>query len=121
MERTAAIDSEDNLFVLSNLPPTRAQKRLAFAIVVAMFVTFFIAAGPLSRIQLPHVAAFVPAYTTAIVLSDLGMNAANEDAIAAYPRSIEFALDRDYADLKGATAKPSDQGNLPQGQVGATD
>ena len=45
MEKPAAIDSEDNLFVLSNLPPTRAQKRLAFAIVVAMFVTFFIAAG----------------------------------------------------------------------------
>jgi signal transduction histidine kinase len=52
------------------LPPGRAQKRLALGIVLVMLVTFLIAAGPLSRIPLPRVAAFVPAYTTAIVLTD---------------------------------------------------
>jgi len=58
-------------FVLSNLPPSRAQKRLALAIVLVMFVTFFLAAGPFSRIQLPQVVAFVPAYTMAVILCEL--------------------------------------------------
>jgi signal transduction histidine kinase len=70
MQRTAALDSEDDFFVLSSLPPSRAQKRLALVVVVVMVVGFFIAAGPLSRIQTVRVAAFVPAYTTAMVLSE---------------------------------------------------
>jgi signal transduction histidine kinase len=58
-------------FILSSLPPSQAQKRLAVAVVAAMLVTFFVASGPLSRIQLPGLLAFVPAYTTALVISDL--------------------------------------------------
>lgn len=58
-------------FILSSLPPSRAQKLLALAVVLAMLVTFLVASGPLSRIQPPRVAAFVPAYTMAIVFSDM--------------------------------------------------
>jgi hypothetical protein len=61
---------EEDFFVLSSLPPGQAQKRLALAVVLALFVTFLLAAGPLSHIQTSPVAAFVPAYTTALVLSE---------------------------------------------------
>jgi signal transduction histidine kinase len=69
MPKTATVVPEP--FVLSSLPPSRAQKRLALAVVLAMFVTFFVASGPLSRVQPPRVPAFVPAYTLALVFSDL--------------------------------------------------
>ena len=64
MDSTAMATPEEDLFVLSNLPPSRTQKRLALVVVAVMLVGFFIAAGPLSRIQTGRVAAFVPAYTT---------------------------------------------------------
>jgi PAS domain S-box-containing protein len=67
---TAAVVPEEDFFVLSSLPPSRTQKRLALAVVLALFVTFLLAAGPLSHIQTSRVAAFVPAYTTALVLSE---------------------------------------------------
>jgi signal transduction histidine kinase len=70
MERTAVVP-EKNFFVLSSLPPTQAQKRLALAVVLAMLVAFFIAAGPLSSIQPGEIAAFVPAYATAMLLSEI--------------------------------------------------
>jgi signal transduction histidine kinase len=58
-------------FVPSSLPPGRAQKRLALAVAAVMLVTFFVASGPLSHIEPFPIVAFVPAYTTAIVFSDL--------------------------------------------------
>jgi signal transduction histidine kinase len=70
MERATVVVPEDNFFVLSSLPPTRAQERLLLAVVLALLVTFLLAAGPLSGIQTTRVAAFVPAYTTALVLTD---------------------------------------------------
>src|SRR5271169_524262 len=71
MQRTAAMDSEDDFFVLSDLPPSQAQKRLALALVLSLLVTFFIAAGPLSHLQPGRVAAFVPAYAMAMFLSEM--------------------------------------------------
>ena len=56
--------------VLSNLPPTRAQKRLALSAVLVLFVCFVGAAGPLSTIPLTRVDAFMPAYGTAIFVND---------------------------------------------------
>jgi signal transduction histidine kinase len=70
MVRTAAVVPEEDFFVLSSLPPSRAQKRLAAAVVLAMLAAFFAAAGPLSRIQPGHIAAFPPAYATALLLSE---------------------------------------------------
>jgi signal transduction histidine kinase len=58
-------------FVLSSLPPSQGHKRLALAVVLAMLLTLVVASGPLSRIEPPRVAAFVPAYTMAIVLCDM--------------------------------------------------
>ena len=69
MPTTATVVPEP--FVLSSLPPSRAQKRLALAVVAAMLVTFFVASGPLSQLEPPRITAFVPAYTMALVFSDL--------------------------------------------------
>jgi hypothetical protein len=69
MLKTATVVPEP--FVLSTLPPSRAQKRLSLAIVLVMLATFFVASGLLSHVQFPEVAAFLPAYAMAIVLSDL--------------------------------------------------
>jgi signal transduction histidine kinase len=71
MDSTAMAIPEEDFFVLSNLSPSRAQKRLALIVVAVMLVGFFIAAGPLSRLQTGRVAAFVPAYTTALVVSEM--------------------------------------------------
>jgi len=56
--------------VLSNLPPSRAQKLLALGVVLVLFVCFVGAAGPLSTIPLTRVDAFMPAYGTAIFVND---------------------------------------------------
>jgi signal transduction histidine kinase len=88
MERTAAVASEEDFFVLSNFPPSRAQKRLALAVVLALLVTFLLAAGPFSHIQTSRIAAFVPAYATALVLSE---------GITAYLLFSQFAIFRTRA------------------------
>ena len=68
---TAARVPDDQHFVLSNLPPSLAQRRLAFAVVLGLLVAFFITAGPLSSIRLPRIDAFVPAYASALFVNDL--------------------------------------------------
>jgi hypothetical protein len=62
MDRATAVVPKDDFFVLSSLPPTQGQKRLLLAVVLALLVTFLLAAGPLARIETSRVAAFVPAY-----------------------------------------------------------
>jgi hypothetical protein len=71
MANTAAAAPEEQHFVLSHLSPSLAQRRLAFAVVLALLVAFVITAGPLSTIQLGRIGAFVPAYATAIFVTDL--------------------------------------------------
>jgi hypothetical protein len=70
MANTAAAVPEEQHFVLSNLSPGPAQKRLALAVVLALLVAFFFTAGPLSTIQLPRIDAFVPAYAMAMFVND---------------------------------------------------
>jgi signal transduction histidine kinase len=70
VERTAAGVPEEDFFVLSSLPPSRTQKQLALAVVFVLLVIFLLAAAPLSRVQTSRVAAFVPAYATALVLGE---------------------------------------------------
>ena len=70
MVKTAAVVPEEEHFILSSLSPGRAQRRLALAIVLALLIIFFITAGPLSTIQLERVYAFVPAYATAMFVTD---------------------------------------------------
>ena len=70
MVKTAAVVPEEQHFILSSLSPGRAQRRLAFAVVLAMLIAFFITAGPLSTIQLARIDAFIPAYATAMFVTD---------------------------------------------------
>ena len=80
--------SRGGFFVLSSLPPSRTQKRLALAVTLALLVTFLLAAGPFSHIQTSRVAAFVPIYATALVLSE---------GITAYLLFSQFAIFRTRA------------------------
>src|SRR3979490_2767416 len=57
-------------FMLSSLSPSRAQKRLALVLVVALLVAWLITDGALSTIQLGRIGAFIPAYATAMFVND---------------------------------------------------
>jgi len=69
MVNTAAAPEEQH-FILSNLSPSLAQKRLALGVVLVLLVAFFITAGPLARVQLARIDAFVPAYAIAMLVID---------------------------------------------------
>jgi signal transduction histidine kinase len=66
----AAAAAEEQHFILSNLSPSLAQKRLALGVVLVLLVAFFITAGPLARVQLARIDAFIPAYATAMFVND---------------------------------------------------
>jgi hypothetical protein len=70
MVNAAAVFPEEQHFTLASLSPSRAQRRLALAVVLALLGAFFITAGPLSTIQAGRIDAFVPAYATAMFVSD---------------------------------------------------
>jgi len=57
-------------FVLSNLSPGRAQKRLALGIVIGLLIALYVITGPLSGIQLRTINAFVAVYATAMLVTD---------------------------------------------------
>ena len=70
MVNTTTVIAEEQNFILSSLSPSRAQKRLALSVVLALLVAVFIVAGPISTIQLGRIDAFVPAYATAMIVVD---------------------------------------------------
>ncbi|MGZ5094474.1 MAG: MASE4 domain-containing protein [Burkholderiales bacterium] len=70
MLTTPAIGAEEQHFVLSSLPPSPAQKRLALGIVLGLLVVLYLITGPLSGIQLGAVNAFVAVYVTAMFVTD---------------------------------------------------
>jgi hypothetical protein len=70
MVKTAAVVPEEQHFTLASLSPGQAQRRLAVAVVVALLGALFMAAGPLSTIQLGRIDPFVPAYATAMFVID---------------------------------------------------
>jgi signal transduction histidine kinase len=70
MVNTATVVPEEQHFILSTLSPSRAQERLALAVVVALLVAFLITEGPLSTIHLGRIDPFVPAYATAMFVTD---------------------------------------------------
>src|SRR5215470_6545192 len=69
MERSAAGPGAHE-FVLSNLSPSVAQRRLALGVVLVLLGVFITVAGPLSTLPLRRIDAFVPAYGTAIFVID---------------------------------------------------
>src|SRR6202011_2654762 len=70
MVKTPTVVRDGEQFILTSLSPSRAQRRLALAVVLALLVAFFITAGPLSTIQPQRIDAFIPAYATAIFVID---------------------------------------------------
>jgi PAS domain S-box-containing protein len=61
---------EEQDFILSSLSPSAVQKRLAIGVVLILGVAFLVIAGPLSRLRLPTLPAFVPLYATAMLVVD---------------------------------------------------
>src|SRR2546423_3806396 len=71
MLKTAAIVSEEEQLILSTVSPGAAQKWLALAVVLGLLIVFvLITVGPLASIRTHAVAAFVPAYATAMFVCD---------------------------------------------------
>src|SRR3979409_1651648 len=70
MVTTATDLPEEQNFIISSLPPGRAQKRLALAVVLALLAAFLVMAWPLSTIELARIDAFVPAYAAAMFVTD---------------------------------------------------
>jgi len=71
MMKPAVSVPEDQPLTLANLPPSRPQKRLALAVVLALLGALFISAPELWNVQLGGIDAFVPAYGTALFVNDL--------------------------------------------------
>ncbi len=71
MVKTAVAVPEGQHFILSSLSPSPAQRRLALAVLLTLLAAFLITEGLLSTIQLGRIEAFVPAYATAMFVSDL--------------------------------------------------
>ncbi|HEU4768525.1 MAG TPA: MASE4 domain-containing protein, partial [Pyrinomonadaceae bacterium] len=70
MQTAAAVSDEEQL-ILSSVSPGAAQKRMALAVVLGMLIVFvLITAGPLGSSPTNPVAAFVPAYATAMFVCD---------------------------------------------------
>src|SRR5687767_4066938 len=57
-------------FVLSNLPPSPAQKRLALGIVLTLLAALYLVIGPLGGMQLGAIHSFVAVYTTGMFVTD---------------------------------------------------
>ena len=71
MQMTGTPGAKDDLLVLTEASPNRAQKLLAFGVVPGMLAVVFIISWPLADVQLRAVSAFVPFYVTAIFLNNL--------------------------------------------------
>jgi signal transduction histidine kinase len=65
----AAVPNEQD-FILSSLAPSPGQKRLALAVVLLLVFAFLAIVGPLATVQLPRVNAFIPIYSTAMLVTD---------------------------------------------------
>ena len=90
MQTAAATVTENDFFVLSSLPPSRAQKWTALAVVLGMLLVGFLVMGPLSDIRLARVPAFLPMYLMAMFLND---------AFTATLLFAQFAISRTLANL----------------------
>lgn len=71
MQHIAVAEPEEQQFVLSNFPPSPAQKRLAAGIVIGLTVALYLVVGPFGGRQLGAMHSFVAVYTTAMFVTDL--------------------------------------------------
>jgi len=70
MPNTNAVGPGVQPFILSSLPPSKAQQQLAFAVLLGILVVVFIVTGPLSHLRTSPVPAFLPIYVTAMIATD---------------------------------------------------
>src|SRR5215207_638661 len=70
MRGIAPSDAEDQHFVLSSLPPTPGQRRLALGIVLGLMVALYVVTGVFGGIQLGAIHSFVAVYTTGMFVTD---------------------------------------------------
>ena len=70
MAKTQAAAPEGQDFIISSLPPSPAQRRLALGVVLALMAAFVVAAGPLYTVPLARIDAFLPMYTAAMFVTD---------------------------------------------------
>src|SRR6188768_4218534 len=70
MPKTDAVVPEVQQFLLSSLPPSAAQKQLAFAVLLGIVVVVVIVTGPLSHLRTSSVPAVVPIYVTTMIATD---------------------------------------------------
>jgi signal transduction histidine kinase len=66
---TAAAEGQE--FTISGVAPSRAQKRLAFAVFVALLTGLALPIGGFGTLPLARIPAFVPVYATAMAVTDL--------------------------------------------------
>ena len=62
--------AEDQHFLLSSLPPSSGQKRLALGIVLGLLIALYLVTGPFGGMQLGVIHSFVAVYTTAMFVTD---------------------------------------------------
>lgn len=70
MLKTEAVVPEQQHFVLSDLPPSPAQKRLALGIVLGLLVALYLVTVPFGGMRLGAIHSFVAVYTTAMFVTD---------------------------------------------------
>src|SRR3954471_13209791 len=70
MPRFDSVVPEERSFVLSNLPPSPGQKRLALGIVLTLVTALYLVVGPFGGMQLGVIHSFVAIYTTAMFVTD---------------------------------------------------
>ncbi len=70
MPTAQPLTPEEQRFVLSNLPPSPGQKRLALGIVLGLMTALYLVLGPFGGIHLGAVHSFVAVYTTAMFVTD---------------------------------------------------
>jgi len=90
MPQTDTVVPEVQQFILSSLPPSAAQKRLALLVLLGILVVVVIVTGPLSHLRTSPVPAVLPIYVTTMIATD---------AITAILLFVQFAILRSRAIL----------------------
>ena len=70
MPQTDTVVPEVQHFILSSLPPSAAQKRLALVVLLGILVVVVIVTGPLSHLRTSAVPAVLPIYVTTMITTD---------------------------------------------------
>jgi signal transduction histidine kinase len=86
---------DDDYFVLSSLPPSRSQVRLASGVVICILIVAILIMWPLAGVRLRPIAAVLPMYLMAMFLCD---------TITATLLFAQFAISRSLATLTIASA-----------------